>query len=835
MDANLGALAALSEMVLQWRAVPAATVRWGRKQGERATGAAEAEPVFVRPKEEQLEQQAEVLLLHLLPALPRSWSWAAGGAGAKEGTKGQSAGAGEGEGGHEGRVVDMRAAGGMVVSMWWARGVVQEAWVTATAAASSAASASMQQRSPLVVTAGEVGTGPALTIVGSSSGAGREKKSGSGNQPDEQANGHGKAVEVGGDVNRERASSHPSSPVVDGKAHAGYVFLQGVDYAFDRARFDSGIASYQTKVVTASRDKAGAQANTNTNAKADGCAGAGGSGSASERTLLTAVELADSKGDDIRKQAAPSGGVGGVANALKSYSSACDQEPGCGGFNSNGWLKRLRELRSADANAKATANVNAACPNASATTAAGAGSGPVETLLLIAGLHEEPFAAQTHAAGLYLRIDKLPRLRVQVEVPGAAGSEAGGKGVAKADEFVLVPQHDYTGKASDIRKVDRPDSDTDSAGAGAAVVGGRSGVDWAWLRHAAGECARQYDCGGFNSNGWLKRVPPLTQLDGDMSVAAEPTLGTSGGLWGSPVVLGDLQLPASARLRLHRFENQTEHLDLVTIADVPSGTAGALLNVRFDASNPTSYGYLEACMRAMIDGATTPMFLSSGAEDYFLSAYYFNEGEFKTPNSGLTYFDGHGTLSAYKTHDRDPVLWSDSLKLVFRNCESTTGCGTMAQCPNQFCPPNATAVETRDAQQQQRDVEATKPMPRLAGQQTSKAGTAAYYKTLVYTYERPKGAEDHQLQTHQLQQQQRRVAECLRFVVRLGSAKLLSVAAEQALVRAITTKDERVLAAVAAYAEQEQKQGEGQKAQQELQLLLGRAAAVLAAMAAAAA
>ena len=91
-------------------------------------------------------------------------------------------------------------------------------------------------------------------------------------------------------------------------------------------------------------------------------------------------------------------------------------------------------------------------------------------------------------------------------------------------------------------------------------------------------------------------------------------------------------------------------------------------------------------MRAQIDGATEPIFLSSGAEDYFLSAYCalgppglqahlrrrprprtrdtparvpnvscveigrradFNEGEFKTPNSGLTYYDApHGTLTA---------------------------------------------------------------------------------------------------------------------------------------------------------------------------------------------
>ena len=47
----------------------------------------------------------------------------------------------------------------------------------------------------------------------------------------------------------------------------------------------------------------------------------------------------------------------------------------------------------------------------------------------------------------------------------------------------------------------------------------------------------------------------------------------------------------------------------------------------------------------------------------------------ETPNSGLTYYDGEGTLSAYKTHDRDPVLFADGLQLVWRNGEDTAGCG----------------------------------------------------------------------------------------------------------------------------------------------------------------
>jgi hypothetical protein len=164
-----------------------------------------------------------------------------------------------------------------------------------------------------------------------------------------------------------------------------------------------------------------------------------------------------------------------------------------------------------------------------------------------------------------------------------------------------------------------------------------------------------------------------------------------------PVILGDLQLPAAARLKLHRFDNFTVPKQLVTLADIPAGTAGALLSLKLDAAGTGSQlglQYLEACFRAEIDGAASPLFLSSGAEDYFLSAYYFNEGVFKTGQAGLTYKDNKaGKMSAYKNHDRDPILFNDGLRLVFRNSEVTAGCGSMEQAPNQWCPPNASAVD----------------------------------------------------------------------------------------------------------------------------------------------
>ena len=172
------------------------------------------------------------------------------------------------------------------------------------------------------------------------------------------------------------------------------------------------------------------------------------------------------------------------------------------------------------------------------------------------------------------------------------------------------------------------------------------------------------------------------------------------GLEAYPTLLGDLALPPAARLQLHRFDAPTAPNELVTLATVPRGVGGAVLNVKFDAAGhgaQANMGYLEACMRASFNGAAEPTFLSSGAEDYFLSAYYFNEGVFKTPQAGLTFKSASGQVSAYKVHDRDPVLFNDGLVLTFRNGEEVGGCGSMERAPNQWCPPNASSAHAAAA------------------------------------------------------------------------------------------------------------------------------------------
>ena len=202
------------------------------------------------------------------------------------------------------------------------------------------------------------------------------------------------------------------------------------------------------------------------------------------------------------------------------------------------------------------------------------------------------------------------------------------------------------------------------------------------------------------------------------------------GLENHPVILGDLELPAEARLRLYRTApTPVADKQLVTIANVSSGTAGALLRVHLDArALDSGFGYLEACLRFFADGAEQPMFLSSGTEDYFMSASYFDEGLFKTPGAGLTWFNRtDSSVGAYKTHTADPLVWSNGMSLVHRCGETTQGCGDINHCPNQFCNATQRAAEQGSAP--------TAPA-------TKSNGGGAEYATLVWTYEWPTEVSD---------------------------------------------------------------------------------------------
>ncbi len=138
-----------------------------------------------------------------------------------------------------------------------------------------------------------------------------------------------------------------------------------------------------------------------------------------------------------------------------------------------------------------------------------------------------------------------------------------------------------------------------------------------------------------------------------------------------PVYLGNIQLPPNARLRLQVHNDVTlDALQMVDIAQSPG--AGALYQVTLAVASKNC-NFLEAVLRAYIDGAKDPLLLSSGTEDYFLGTYYFNRGLYHLPLGGLTHMDasdaGPCRFSAYRFHDEDPIIFQKGLRLAWRNGE----------------------------------------------------------------------------------------------------------------------------------------------------------------------
>jgi D-arabinan exo alpha-(1,3)/(1,5)-arabinofuranosidase (non-reducing end) len=78
-----------------------------------------------------------------------------------------------------------------------------------------------------------------------------------------------------------------------------------------------------------------------------------------------------------------------------------------------------------------------------------------------------------------------------------------------------------------------------------------------------------------------------------------------------PVIIGDLELPSTARLQLFKTDNVLlKPLEYITIGNV-TNSAGMLYQVTL-AAQSTDPNFLEACFRAHIDGNPDPLWLSSG-------------------------------------------------------------------------------------------------------------------------------------------------------------------------------------------------------------------------------
>ncbi|MFN7997008.1 MAG: DUF2961 domain-containing protein [Bryobacteraceae bacterium] len=143
------------------------------------------------------------------------------------------------------------------------------------------------------------------------------------------------------------------------------------------------------------------------------------------------------------------------------------------------------------------------------------------------------------------------------------------------------------------------------------------------------------------------------------------------GIENVPLEIGGVRLPENARLKLYKAIHQTvKPLETLTMCHT---TKSGLLYMVTIAAKSGNFCFLESCIRAYMGGSTSPMLLSSGMEDYFLGTYYFNRGRYYNPVAGVTHLVPDAELSAYRFHERDPILFNNGLRLTLRDGEESDG------------------------------------------------------------------------------------------------------------------------------------------------------------------
>jgi hypothetical protein len=180
------------------------------------------------------------------------------------------------------------------------------------------------------------------------------------------------------------------------------------------------------------------------------------------------------------------------------------------------------------------------------------------------------------------------------------------------------------------------------------------------------------------------------------------------GMTNLPVVVGDLQLPNNARLTLHKnWDVVVPPLGKLPL--VPKRSGGGLLYATMWSASSEYIGFMEGCVRAHADDGPT-IYMSSGTEDYFESANFFNSGhplsdetfnasdETASPESGVSYVWGNNSveygfnysMAAYKFHKSDPIVWWDSFELTASNYDGggqDPGAGGLEGCQIPAHPP----------------------------------------------------------------------------------------------------------------------------------------------------
>jgi len=189
---------------------------------------------------------------------------------------------------------------------------------------------------------------------------------------------------------------------------------------------------------------------------------------------------------------------------------------------------------------------------------------------------------------------------------------------------------------------------------------------------------------GAKSGAWYSNIRIPFQKSIRITGRCDPSYGPgcTATLWvivrgteNLPIHVGGVMIPSTSRMILQQLNSAVyAPLDWVTIASIDESAAqhqGALF---FHTLAVTSgnLNFLEGCYHAY-SPASAPfpgVIISTGTEDYFDSAFYFNGGIFHAENSGYTHYSSNSTtvtLSAYRLHDSDPIFFNQGFRFMWRN------------------------------------------------------------------------------------------------------------------------------------------------------------------------
>lgn len=118
--------------------------------------------------------------------------------------------------------------------------------------------------------------------------------------------------------------------------------------------------------------------------------------------------------------------------------------------------------------------------------------------------------------------------------------------------------------------------------------------------------------------------------------------------------IGGVPIPNQARLKLVVFDEVVQPVQWVPLVDIPTGSG--LFFMHTIAVLSGNLNFLEGCYHqySPYNQPFPGTILSTGTEDYFDSAWYFNGGEFWLPVSGFTHLNtSHNRVewSAYRFHE----------------------------------------------------------------------------------------------------------------------------------------------------------------------------------------